>query len=144
MALEDPEPEEEGTIPQLIKKNSQQQEEVRDPEIPDELKPKPGVDHKRQLDQQVDEEKEKKEQKLFSGIKTTMFTDPNTLEKHAIPVSMSPMPTIDRILTYTDRTGFCGILCIGMSGTGKTTLAKYLVHQLHTKNSVVCLFLVFV
>lgn len=75
--------------------------------------------------------------KKFTGIKTTMFTDPNTLEKFPIPVSMSPMPTVDRIMTYVDRTGFCGILCIGMSGTGKSTLSKYLVHQIHKKKNFV-------
>ncbi len=73
----------------------------------------------------------------FSGVKTTLFKDPNTLERYPIPVSMSPMPTVDRILTYVDRTGFCGILCIGMSGTGKSTLAKYLVHQIHQRKNFV-------
>jgi len=71
----------------------------------------------------------------FTGVKTTMFLNPNDGERYAIPVSMSPMPTIDRIMTYTNRTGFCGILCIGMSGTGKSTLARYLVHQLHQRKN---------
>jgi len=71
----------------------------------------------------------------FSGVKTTLFTNPNDGTKHAIPVSMSPMPTIERIQTYTNRTGFCGILCIGMSGTGKSTLARFLVHKLHSRKN---------
>lgn len=78
---------------------------------------------------------EKKPKDPFTGVKTTMFLNPNDGERYAIPVSMSPMPTIDRIMTYTNRTGFCGILCIGMSGTGKSTLARYLVHQLHQRKN---------
>jgi len=73
--------------------------------------------------------------KKFSGVKTTLFTNPKDGMKYPIPVSMSPMPTVDRILTYTNRTGFCGILCIGMSGTGKSTLSRFLVHRLHEKKN---------
>lgn len=79
----------------------------------------------------------KKEKPKFMGVKTTLFTDPNTGVPHAIPVSMSPMPTVDRILTYVERTGFCGILCIGQSGTGKSTLARFLVHQIHMRKAFV-------
>src|SRR3990172_1310690 len=75
--------------------------------------------------------------KEFSGVKTTLFRNPADGTQWPIPVSMSPMPTVDRILTYVDRTGFCGILCIGMSGTGKSTLAKYLVHQIHQKRNFI-------
>jgi len=73
--------------------------------------------------------------KAFTGVKTTLFKDPRDGQRYPIPVSMSPMPTVDRILTYSARTGFCGILCIGMSGTGKSTLARFLVHQLHQKKN---------
>lgn len=75
--------------------------------------------------------------KEFAGVKTTMFKNPTDGTFHPIPVSMSPNPTVDRILTYVDRTGFCGILCIGMSGTGKSTLTKFLVHQLHQRRNFV-------
>lgn len=73
--------------------------------------------------------------KKFSGVKTTLYRDPKDGQRYPIPVTMSPNPTIDRILTYTNRTGFCGILCIGMSGTGKSTLARFLVHKLHEKKN---------
>lgn len=86
-------------------------------------------------DPQLDQEKET--QKDFAGIKTTLYKDPNTGERYAIPVSMSPNPTIDRILTYVNRTGFCGILNIGMSGTGKSTWSRQLIHKLHTKHNFV-------
>ncbi|NIQ14298.1 MAG: hypothetical protein GTO02_07810 [Candidatus Dadabacteria bacterium] len=69
----------------------------------------------------------------FGGIKQTLYTDPNTHEKYAIPVNMSPNPTVDRILTYLNRTGFCGCLFIGMSGTGKSTMAKMFLHKIHEK-----------
>lgn len=89
-------------------------------------------------DKQLVQHKETEIKKAkWGGVKTTMFTDPNTMEKYPIPVSMSPMPTVDRILTYLSKTGFCGILCIGMSGTGKTTLVRYLIHQLHEKKNFV-------
>ena len=69
----------------------------------------------------------------FGGIKQTLYTDPLTHEKYAIPVNMSPNPTVDRILTYLNRTGFCGCLFIGMSGTGKSTMAKMFLHKIHEK-----------
>ena len=96
------------------------------------------TDNKLSKDQLVQEdelEAKPQQAKTFQGVKTTLFTDPNTLEKHPIPVSMSPTPTVDRIMTYVERTGFCGILCIGMSGTGKSTLSKYLVHQIHQRKN---------
>jgi len=73
--------------------------------------------------------------KSYEGVKTTLFTDPNTMQKWPIPVSMSPTPTIDRILNYLDRTGFCGILNIGMSGSGKSTWSRMLVHMLHQRRN---------
>lgn len=92
-----------------------------------EVKPKPN-------DEELAQAKVKKD---FGGVKTTLFTDPNTSERYAIPVSMSPNPTVDRILTYVKRTGFCGILNIGMSGTGKSTMATMFMHLLHQKHNFV-------
>lgn len=69
----------------------------------------------------------------FGGIKQTLYTIDQPYGKWPIPVSMSPNPTVDRILTYLDRTGFCGCLFIGMSGTGKSTMAKMFLHKIHEK-----------
>ncbi len=74
---------------------------------------------------------------VYEGVKTTLFTDPSTLQKYPIPVNMSPNPTVRRILTYLDRTGFLGILNIGMSGTGKSTWSRMLVHLLHQNRNFV-------
>ena len=73
--------------------------------------------------------------KKYQGLKTTLFTDPNTMQKWPIPVSMSPNPTIDRMLNYLDKTGFLGILNIGMSGSGKSTWSRMLVHMLHQRRN---------
>lgn len=84
-----------------------------------------------QLDQKNNQQEIAKKNAEWGGIKTTLFTDPNTSQKWPIPVSVSPTPTVGRILRYIDRTGFMGILNIGMSGTGKSTWSRMLVHMLH-------------
>ena len=79
---------------------------------------------------QVEQEEVKAD---FGGIKQTLYTVEQPYGKWPIPVNMSPNPTVDRMLTYLDRTGFCGCLFIGMSGTGKTTMAKMFLHKIHEK-----------
>ncbi len=68
-------------------------------------------------------------------IKTTLFEDPATHKKHVIIGSWSPKPIADHILKWLDSNGYCQILNIGQSGTGKTVWSKYLIHQLHSKRS---------
>ena len=124
MALEQPdnninEEQEENVKQQLKVEQPKQQQQVEQPK------------QQQQVEEGEVEQKVKPQKRNYTGVKTTLFTNPNDGTKHAIPVAMSPMPTINRILTYTNRTGFCGILCIGMSGTGKSTLARFLVHHLH-------------
>ena len=67
----------------------------------------------------------------YHGIKTTLFRNPATGEKHKIPAVFSPNPLAKNILSYLSNTGFVHILSIGQSGSGKTTWTKYLIHQLH-------------
>lgn len=131
MALNDPEQTEYEPAPKPTKQRRSYDDNYEADSVDDRIK------KETQLDQDKDQQDQDSTKPKYTGIKTTLFTDPNTHEKHPIPVSMSPMPTVDRILTYVERTGFCGILCIGMSGTGKSTLAKYLVHQIHSRKNFV-------
>lgn len=73
----------------------------------------------------------------WAGVKTTLYRDPNTLQQYPIPVNLSPNPTVDRIIRYVEHTGFAGILTIGMSGTGKSTFSRMLVHKLHQRKNFV-------
>lgn len=69
----------------------------------------------------------------YLGVKTTLFRDPKTSLRYVIPTALSPNPTIDRILNYSQRTNYVGIINIGMSGTGKSTWTTWLIHQLHKR-----------
>ena len=71
----------------------------------------------------------------YKGIHTTLFQDPTTFKKHVIIGSQSPNPIIDNILNYLSVTGFVHILNCGMSGTGKSTWTRHLIHGLHTKKN---------
>jgi len=106
-------------------------ESIKDSLSPDQLLKNNG--NKLKLESTELKEKATKVEQDFGGIKQTLYTDPLTHEKFAIPVNMSPNPTVDRILTYLNRTGFCGCLFIGMSGTGKSTMAKMFLHKIHEK-----------
>jgi len=95
------------------------------------------LDQQEPVDEPDDSPLQKSASKKWSGVKTTLYRDPNTLQQYPIPVNLSPNPTVDRIIRYVDHTGFVGILNIGMSGTGKSTLARMLVHKLHQKKNFV-------
>ena len=71
----------------------------------------------------------------YKGIHTTLYQDPTTFKKHVIIGSQSPNPIIDNILNYLSVTGFVHILNCGMSGTGKSTWTRHLIHGLHTRKN---------
>ena len=73
----------------------------------------------------------------YLGIKTTLFRDPKTSIRYVIPTALSPNPTVDRILNYIKKTHYCGIINIGMSGSGKSTWTTWLIHQLHSRKQFI-------
>ena len=77
----------------------------------------------------------KDEKEKYKGIHTTLYQDPTTFKKHVIIGSQSPNPIIDNILNYLSVTGFVHILNCGMSGTGKSTWTRHLIHGLHTRKN---------
>ena len=75
-------------------------------------------------------EQKKKSNSPYS-VPTTTFRDPKTKIDYPILTSQSPYPVIKKILKHNSVTGYTGIINAGMSGTGKTTWTKFLVHNLH-------------
>lgn len=74
----------------------------------------------------------------YGSVHTTLFKDPLTQKQYKIIANHTPSLAIEWILNHNKQNGFTAIILVGDSGTGKTTLAKYFVHQLHMKkNSVV-------
>jgi hypothetical protein len=71
------------------------------------------------------------EKETYTGIKTTLYKDPMTGIAYKIPTVFSPNPIATRIMNYLDNTGFCQLLSVGSSGSGKSTFTKSLVHRLH-------------
>src|SRR3990167_6196104 len=78
-----------------------------------------------------------KKTSMYLGVRTTLFKNPKTSIRYAIPVALSPNPTVDRILNYSERTSYVGIINCGMSGTGKSTWTKWLIHHLHLRKQFI-------
>lgn len=99
----------------------------------DELKQKkPETDTEAQNTTEYQREKTAgKKAKSPNAIPTTTFRDPKTGVDYPILASHSPYPVIKKILKHNSVTGYTGIINAGMSGTGKTTWTKFLVHNLH-------------
>ena len=51
-----------------------------------------------------------KQTSSFLGVKTTLIRDPKTQIRYAVPVALSPNPTVDRIINYSQRTSYVGII----------------------------------
>ena len=68
------------------------------------------------------------QQKHYSERTTTLLNIP-ILQKH------SPNPVVNNILNHNSLSGYTGILSIGHSGSGKTTIVSLLSHLLHEKQN---------
>ena len=111
-----------------LEKNTQTEKETEI--FSEELKPKKELSG---YDQTVIERREQPKKKSNSpySIATTTFRDPLTKTDYPILSTQSPYPIIKKILKHNSVTGYTGIINAGMSGTGKTTWTKFLVHNLH-------------
>ena len=65
-------------------------------------------------------------------IHTTMYPIKHLDQSYQIVAHHSPNSIAENILAHNNAAGFTGVLVVGQSGSGKTTMVTMLVHKLHT------------
>lgn len=65
-------------------------------------------------------------------ITTYPWNSPDGIKKVPIPVRWHPTPVVKNIINHNKNSGgYTGVVQIGMSGAGKTTITKMIVHKIH-------------